>query len=735
MAPNDAFGWVGATLEGKVRIDAVVGEGGFGVVYRGHHVGFDDAVAVKCLKLPANLKGAERERFEKTFIDEGRLLHRLSRATAGIVQALDVGAATSPSGVWTPYLILEWLKGTPLDADLSARRARGEGGRSLAEAIELLEPAARALDAAHSQGVAHRDVKPANLFIAEIGDRKTIKVLDFGIAKVLGEMATLTQALSETGNAVKAFTPQYGAPEQFHRKFGATGPWTDVFALALVLVEVVSGRRALEGTDTTQLYIMSTDATHRPTLRGLGIPTSDEVEAVLKRALAIEVRDRYHTSGAFWDALGAALPSPVRAGSRPSWEVRGEPAGSAPELPAAAADMSTVDFLSRRDSTSGERSIPETREAGAAEKLLGGPPEPPAGGAPNQKNENHNPIAANTSGDAIGGSRATTTSPHSASIPEASAQTSAAPGAQPVRPAQGNGKTIAGVLGAVLALGVAGIVIWKVALQTEPKPGPTVAMQPEASSKEPEVPPDMVLVDAGVFMMGSATGGKTEKPTHQVTITRAFYMDRTEVTANAYQACVKAGKCSPSGVHGPKTDEAEIKKLGPLCTAADPAKARHPITCVDREQAAAYCGFAGKRLPTEAEWEFAARGTDNREYPWGNDAPACGHGAFSMAGKETCSGRPRGTAEVGSFPQNKSPFGALDMAGNTWEWVADGWDPNAYLRGWVKDPEVPSTGDKGVLRGGSWDFAASTAKTTFRLAFDRAAGSVSTGFRCAKTVE
>jgi serine/threonine-protein kinase len=730
MAPQDTFGWVGATLEGKVRVDAVVGEGGFGVVYRGHHVGFDEAVAVKCLKLPANLQGAERERFQKTFIDEGRLLHRLSRATAGIVQALDVGAATSPSGVWTPYLILEWLKGTPLDADLAARRAQGKGGRSLAEAIELLEPAARALDAAHGQGVAHRDVKPANLFIAEIGDRKTLKVLDFGIAKVLGEMATLTQALSETGNAVKAFTPQYGAPEQFHRKFGATGPWTDVFALALVLVEVVSGETALSGTDTTQLYIVSTDATHRPTLRGVGVETSDEVEAVLKRALCVEVRDRYHTAGAFWDALVAALPSPVRAGSRSSWDAQREPgaSGTGPDLPAAMANMSTVEFLSRRDSTSGERSIPETRDGGAAEKPAGGPPgiEAPAGGAPGVN------AYAMTEPRA-----ATTTSPQSAAIPEATAQTSAAPALQPGRPAQGNGKAIAGALGAVLALGAAGIVTWKVILAPEePKPAPA-AMKPEASSKEPEVPPEMVRVEPGVFMMGSATGGKSEKPTHQVTITRAFYIDRTEVTAEAYQACVKAGKCSPSGVHGPKADEAEIKKLGPMCTAADPAKARHPITCVDREQAAVYCQFVGKRLPTEAEWEFAARGTDNREYPWGNEAPTCAQGAFSMAGKETCSGRPRGTAEVGSFAQNnsKSPFGALDMAGNTWEWVADGWDPNAYLRGWVKDPEVSAAGEKGVLRGGSWDFAASTARSTFRLAFDRAAGSVSTGFRCAKTVD
>lgn len=734
MAPNDAFGWVGATLEGKVRIDAVVGEGGFGVVYRGHHVGFDDAVAVKCLKLPANLQGAERERFQKTFIDEGRLLHRLSRATAGIVQALDVGAATSPSGIWTPYLILEWLKGTPLDAELSARRARGEGGRTLAEAVELLEPAARALDAAHGQGVAHRDVKPANLFIAEIGDRKTIKVLDFGIAKVLGEMATLTQALSETGSAVKAFTPQYGAPEQFHRKFGATGPWTDVFALALVLVEVVSGRRALEGTDTTQLYIVSTDATHRPTLRGLGIETSDEVEAVLKRALAIEVRDRYHTAGAFWDALTAALPSPVRMVSRPSWEERREPAP--PDLPAAAADMSTVEFLSRRDSMSGERSIPETREP--TEKPGGGTHAmaSPGGETPKinegaERPPTAQPISAST--DAMAGSRATTTSPHSTSIPGATAQTSAAPAASPEKPAKGNGKAIAGVV-AVLALGAAGAVAWKVISRPE-EPKPIAVAKPETSPKEPEVPPDMVRVDPGVFMMGSATGGKTEKPTHQVTITKAFYIDRTEVTVEAYQACVKAGKCSPSGVHGPKTDEAEIKKLGPMCTAADPAKSRHPITCVDRGQAAAYCGFVGKRLPTEAEWEYAARGTDNREYPWGNEEPTCAQGAFSMAGKETCSGRPRGTAEVGSFIQNKSPFGALDMAGNSWEWVADGWDPNAYLRGWVKDPEVAATSDKGVLRGGSWDFAASTARSTFRLAFDRAAGSVSTGFRCAKTVE
>src|SRR4051812_12679157 len=115
MEPSDPFGWAGAVIDGKFRVDAVVGEGGFGVVYRGHHLGFDEAVAGKCLKIPRELSGADRAAFHKPFLEEGKLLHRLSKATASIVQALDVGAAVSPSGTWTPYIVLEWLRGVPLD--------------------------------------------------------------------------------------------------------------------------------------------------------------------------------------------------------------------------------------------------------------------------------------------------------------------------------------------------------------------------------------------------------------------------------------------------------------------------------------------------------------------------------------------------------------------------------------------------------------------------------------------
>ena len=336
---DDPFGWVGATVDGKYRVDQVVGHGGFGIVYRAHHLGFEEKVALKCLKLPKELQGGDRDRFRDSLVAEGRLLLQLSRATTGVVQALDVGAVVSPSKTWTPYLVLEWLEGTPLDRDLLQRRQSNEGGRSLGEAIELLDGAVRALGVAHGMGIAHRDIKPANLFLVEVAGKRTIKVLDFGIAKVLAESDSVTRAFEETGGTVAAFTARYGAPEQFSRRFGATGPWTDVFALALVLVEVVLGASALEGTDAAQLFVAASDKLIRPTLRGRGFDPGDAVEAVLATALSVDPRERYPNATAFWDALtSAARNEPARMSQRPpkidherpTREISGDASGAAP---------------------------------------------------------------------------------------------------------------------------------------------------------------------------------------------------------------------------------------------------------------------------------------------------------------------------------------------------------------------------------------------------------------------
>jgi serine/threonine protein kinase len=217
---------------------------------------------------------------------------------------------------------LEWLEGRTLEADFSERRRNKEGGRQLWDAIDLLESAARALSVAHEQGIAHRDIKPANLFLANLGSKVTLKVLDFGIAKVVSESESLTKAFEATGRSLQAFTARYGAPEQFSRRFGATGPWTDVFALALVFVEAVIGRPALDGNDAAQLFVAASDNLQRPTLRHSGVNAGDEVEAVLRTALAVQPRERYGSAGEFWDALTAAARSAAAAGHIPPQKIR-----------------------------------------------------------------------------------------------------------------------------------------------------------------------------------------------------------------------------------------------------------------------------------------------------------------------------------------------------------------------------------------------------------------------------
>jgi serine/threonine-protein kinase len=304
---EDPFDWVGATLDGKYQVDAVVGRGGFGVVYRAHHLGFNEKVAIKCLRIPRALSGAARDEFERNFLAEGRLLHQLSRSTAGIVQALDVGALVSPNKTWTPFIVLEWLDGQSLAENFAERLRTGLGGRTPKAAIELLDSAARALSLAHEQGIAHRDIKPANLFLAEVGGRKTLKVLDFGIAKVVTESESFSKAFEETGASLQAFTARYGSPEQFSRRYGATGPWSDVFSLALVLVEAIVGHSALEGVDAAQLFIAAADTTRRPTLRAHGIDLGDAIEAVFATALAVDPKERYPNASEFWDALLAAV--------------------------------------------------------------------------------------------------------------------------------------------------------------------------------------------------------------------------------------------------------------------------------------------------------------------------------------------------------------------------------------------------------------------------------------------
>jgi tetratricopeptide (TPR) repeat protein len=305
---TDPFGWVGATIEGRYVVERVVGEGGQGIVYRGMHLGFDEPIAIKCLKVAGAVTTQRREGVVDDFRSEARLLHRLSRRTTGIVQALDVGAATAPSGDWTPYIVMEWLQGKSLREEIADRGREGRDRAALPEAARLLAPAVAALETCHAEGVAHLDVKPANLFLLQgaAGTAPAIKLLDFGIAKVLGDNDALT-SWSGAGIELPNFTPHYAAPEQFHPRHGPTGPWTDVFALALVLLELASGRRVLAGARVVDLYDAAADEAVRPSLASLGVMASEPVEAAVRTALSVDPRRRHRTAGAFWRALEDAL--------------------------------------------------------------------------------------------------------------------------------------------------------------------------------------------------------------------------------------------------------------------------------------------------------------------------------------------------------------------------------------------------------------------------------------------
>jgi len=223
----------------------------------------------------------------------------------------------------------------------------------------------------------------------------------------------------------------------------------------------------------------------------------------------------------------------------------------------------------------------------------------------------------------------------------------------------------------------------------------------------PTPPVGMVYVPGGEFTMGNDLGDDYEKPAHRVTV-KPFFTDKNEVTCGEYERFIKATN------HRSPPDWSNA-----TCPAA---VFNNPVTGVDWYDATAYAQWAGKRLPTEEEWEFAARGTDKRIYPWGNDW----RGNAANAGDDN-QGR---VVDVGSYLDGKSPAGALDMIGNAWEWTSS--DLKAYPGGHMSDQ---SPGELKVIRGGYWGSSAPKATTTFRRGWDARdaqLGYKNTGFRCAK---
>jgi formylglycine-generating enzyme required for sulfatase activity/tRNA A-37 threonylcarbamoyl transferase component Bud32 len=708
---SDALGLVGTTVLEKYAIEGVVGEGGFAIVYRATHLLWKRPVAIKVFSVLDSVPQELRGKLLDDFLQEGALLAQLSEQTTAIVQARDVGMLTTQSGMTVPYMVLEWLEGETLEDKLARERMQGQPPRSMEQAVALLTPVAEALAVAHTRGIVHRDVKPANIFlVGPVGntDGTTIKLLDFGIAKVVQDAQKMAGSFNKTSGVVTSFTPAYGAPEQFSRTYGATGPWTDVFALALILGEMTSGKPPIDGDDVGQLAFASMNDKVRPSPRTLGATVSDAVENVMLGALAVKTTARPQTAREFWSQLTSVL-------------------GVA-------------------DRKSG-RSLPPTQDVAVASTIL----------VP----EAVQPLVDVAKTDA---------NPTSHRIPVSKVTPTVTKKMSPLA-LVGLGAT---AVVAVVGLGIAALVHGSGESKSESAeksnakankadtaaPSATASSAPAAIRAEDSgaCPTGMVPIPGGNFFQGNDEGADDEKPAHKVSLS-PYCIDKFEVTVAQYMQCSDTGACKRAT---PKNEwegisQKERDVYDPLCNSSEPAaRGNYPINCVSWESAATYCEANGKVLPSEAQWEFAARGPDGRKYPWGDEEPTGGH--LNACGPEciawvkekglngpndpkkamyTLDDHFANTAPVGSFPAGASRFGVEDVVGNVGEWTDDWFAP--YKKGKIgaaeKDPHNPEASPHKVVRGGAWNATDPTwLRPSFRYRAPPTLKSHGIGFRCAKTL-
>ena len=565
---------------GRYRITEQIGEGGMATVYKAYDTRLECDVAVKVIRTE-QLAPAVLERALKRFEREAKAVARLTHPA--IVRVTDYGEFEG-----SPYLVMEYLPGGTLKEYL-----KSHDKLNYKESVRLLLPIVQALDYAHEQNLIHRDVKPSNILLTS---KMQPMLTDFGVAKVIDE--EVTQDL--TGTSATVGTPEYMAPEQVVSK--TVDQRADIYALAVVLFEMVTGRRPFEAdTPMAVLFKHAGEPLPKPSTYSPDLP--EEVERILFKALAKKPEDRYQSMG----ELSEALVNYIEESYFKPVEIENTPKTTSLET-------NDIEFSEPDDSL-------------YYETLVDSPV--------SQIQQN---ILPNTSD------------------------------------------------------------------KYEINLGYGVKME-------------FIRIPAGRFLMGSDPqldpfASKDEFPQHEVYLDE-YWIGTTLVTNEQYLAYVEAMNISSQ----------RITRF----SRTDRSKGLHPVTNVNYMEAQRFCAWLEKisgnkvRLPSEAQWEKAARGTDGRKYPWGNQDPNKKLSQFDLIFGDT--------AAVFAHPDGASPYGALDMAGNVWEWVADWYGD--YPSGMVSNPMGPASGEYRVLRGGSWSSNENYIRSAYRD-WNYPSGSYSDdGFRCA----
>jgi eukaryotic-like serine/threonine-protein kinase len=687
------------------KIVKALRSGGMGTVYVADQLSTGKQRALKVMAPEFAVDPMVRERF----ILEARAAstiesdHVVEIVTSGIDEETDA-----------PFLVMELLKGEDL-ADYLDRA----GPVTLGDAVEIFLQLGHGLERAHQHGIIHRDLKPENIFLC-VSRRNdvpfTVKVLDFGLAKLIAEshQSRGTQPLG---------TPSYMAPEQTEHS-GRICPATDVWALGLIAFRLLTGYSFWLASHhalpmllreicvdkipfasvrvrelTSAIQIENPDAAPLPSL-------PPGFDAWFARCVHRDIDARFPEAGeavrAFADLYTAGMPrglmAMIQSGSNP---------------PGPLATPSGAPTSARGGRASGVAPLSSRR---------GAPPSSSRMGARRVSGATGAPLVSSSSGASV----------------------AFAPKKSPAR----------ALLVFPLIVAAAALIFYMTPrAQREPAPSTgaaaasasaSVAASAAASDKT-ICPEGSILIKGGKMFMGSSDLNDPEKPPHEVTVS-TFCIDRTEVTTKAYLACVDKVECERpmDNVRWRGVSKEQQKRFSPLCNGQKPDHRDHPINCVSWAMASNYCKKRDRRLPTEAEWEFAARGSSQRKYPWGDEAPSAKY--LNACGKECKewgdthdyerkimyeeADQFASTAPVGSFPAGASVHGVLDLAGNVWEWTADWYGP--YAPDPVKDPKGPQEGTQRTMRGGDFFGAEPNwARPAYRWKDEPDNYNHAIGFRCA----